>query len=398
MIDTLLVAAIAAVAAGLVTDLMVPLVTRAALLMEALDHPGDRKQQATPIPRLGGVAIACGVAFAAAGVGLARWPDLSAEISRKELIAFAMGGFMIFLVGVVDDVIGVSAIKKFAVQALAALLMVRVGWTFHVLSLPGDYVLDLGMLGPVVTVLWIVGVTNAVNLLDGLDGLAGGVVAIIAASLLGYALLLGNPGTVILMAAMTGACIGFLRHNWEPARIFMGDSGSLVLGFVLGAMTVHSSIKAPAAIALFVPLLALGVPVMDTLLVMCVRFLSRPHSAWTERALAMFHADRNHVHHLLQRRGRSRRRVVAWLYGTVLVFCALALVVAVTNNPGFALAVLIVEGAVLLMLRQPSIRERFGELARRRRQELRREIGGEDAGETEVTPFLDRVRRRSVTR
>ena len=132
------------------------------------------------------------------------------------------------------------------------------------------------MWGAVVSLLWIVGVTNAINLIDGLDGLAGGVVAIIADSLLAYALLQGNLRTVILMAATAGACIGFLRHNWAPARIFMGDSGSLTLGFLLAAISVHSSLKAPAAVAILVPILALGVPVIDTLLVMGVRFLDRP--------------------------------------------------------------------------------------------------------------------------
>jgi UDP-GlcNAc:undecaprenyl-phosphate GlcNAc-1-phosphate transferase len=404
MIETIAVAFAAAVAAGLVTDLTVPLVGRVALILRALDYPGPRKHQTVATPRLGGVAIGCGVAFAAAGVALARWPQISSQVSRSELIAFAMGGFIIFLVGVVDDVVGVSAVKKFAVQGLAAMLLVHVGWSFHVVSLPGGQQLDLGLMGPVVTVLWIVGVTNAVNLLDGLDGLAGGVVAIIAASLLGYALLIGNPGTVILMAAMTGACLGFLRHNWEPARIFMGDSGSLTLGFVLGAMTVHSSLKAPAAVAIVVPLLALGVPVMDTLLVMGVRFLSRPHGALVERVLAMFHADRNHVHHLLLHHGRSRGRVVAWIYGTVLTFCALALVVAVTNNPALGLVVLGIEGGVLVLLRQAGFRQRLVELARRRRRELRTEIGapdGDDTGETQVAvapgaqvvPFLDLPRR-----
>jgi UDP-GlcNAc:undecaprenyl-phosphate GlcNAc-1-phosphate transferase len=281
------------------------------------------------------------------------------------------------------------------------MLLVHVGWSFQVLSLPGDRTLDLGMLGPVVTVVWIVGVTNAINLIDGLDGLAGGVVAIIAASLLGYALLLGNPGTVILMAAMTGACLGFLRHNWAPARIFMGDSGSLTLGFVLAAVTVHSSLKAPAAIAIVVPLLALGVPVMDTLLVMGVRFLARPHSAFGERLLAMFHADRNHLHHLLLRQSKSRGRAVAWIYGTVLTFCFAALVVALTRNPLLGVVVLVIEGGVLVMLRQSDFRERLLVVARLRRQELKREIGsswpeGDDSG-SHVLPFSELPRRTEAS-
>jgi UDP-GlcNAc:undecaprenyl-phosphate/decaprenyl-phosphate GlcNAc-1-phosphate transferase len=397
MIETLVIALIAALAAGLVTDLTVPLIERVANLTQALDHPGERKHQARAIPRLGGVAIAGGVAFGAAGVALARWVELSSTVSRSEVIALIMGGIIIFLVGVVDDVVGVSTVKKFGAQILAAMLLVHVGWSFQALSLPGGESIDLGMLGPVLTVLWIVGVTNAVNLLDGLDGLASGVVAIIAASLLGYSLLLGNPGTVILMAAMTGACIGFLRHNWAPAKIFMGDSGSLTLGFLLAAMTVHSSLKAPAAIAILVPLLALGVPVMDTLLVMGVRFVSRPHGPVGDRLLAMFRADRNHVHHLLLSHSKSRGRVVGWIYGTVLVFCGLALVVALTRNPLLGVVVLGIEGGVLVLLRQTDFRRRLTDLARRRRRELKTEMGweGDDtgAGQPQVVPFPELPRR-----
>ena len=401
MIETLLVALVTAAAAGLVTDLTVPVIARAATLVRALDYPDSRKHQENATPRLGGVAIAGGVAFGAAGVSLALWGKLSTTVGRSEVLALGMGAIIVFLVGVLDDVIGVSAVKKFAIQVLAAVLLVYVGWSFHTVSLPGDYHLDLGVMGPVVTVLWIVGVTNAVNLLDGLDGLAGGVVAIIGASLLVYAMMLGNTGTVVLMAAITGACLGFLRHNWAPARIFMGDSGSLTLGFVLGAMTVHSSLKAPAAIAIVVPLLALGLPVMDTLLVMGVRFLARPHGRVVERLLGMFHADRNHVHHLLLHHGKSRGRVVGWIYATVLTFCLLALLVALTRNPVLGLGVLAVEGAALLLLRQPSFRARLGELARRRRQELKSEIDAweeveEDEGSRVIT-FLDGSQRADAS-
>ncbi len=371
----LMLAAAAAIAAGVVSNLAVPLVARMAMAVRALDYPGGRKLQEAATPRLGGIAIAAGVAFAAAGVALAKWVQLSAAIHRSELIALAMAAALVFFVGFVDDLIGVSAWHKFAVEVLAALLLVHVGWQFHALSLPGSGAIALGPFGPLLTVLWIVGVTNAVNLLDGLDGLAAGVVAIIAASLLAYALLLGNLGTVILMAAITGACLGFLRHNWAPAKIFMGDSGSLTLGFLLAAMSVHSALKAPAAIAILVPLLALGVPVIDTLLVMVVRFLSRSHGALGERLLGMFRADRNHIHHLLLRRRGTGRRVVTWIYGTVLTFCVLAVLVAVTRNPTLGVAVLAIEGVVMLSLRQSGLRARLAETSTEQRHALRSDLG-----------------------
>jgi UDP-GlcNAc:undecaprenyl-phosphate GlcNAc-1-phosphate transferase len=295
-------------------------------------------------------------------------------------MALAIGTGIVFLVGVLDDLVGVSAAKKFVFQLLAAWLLVRVGWSFEVLRLPGLGEIHLGLFGGVVSLLWIVGVTNAINLIDGLDGLAGGVATIISVSFLAYAILQGNPGTVILMAALAGACIGFLRHNWEPARIFMGDSGSLTLGFLLATTTVHSSLKAPAAVAILVPILALGVPVMDTLLVMVVRFLDRPKGPFTTRFLRMFRADRNHLHHLLEHLGGNRSRIVAVIYTLVLSFCALALLVAVTGQTTLGVALVGLEFLVVLTMRRRGMAMEARRLARLQRDEIKAEVLGLQAG------------------
>ena len=154
-------------------------------------------------------------------------------------------------------------------------------------SCPGRDGLGLGILAGVATVVWIVGATNAINLIDGLDGLAGGVVAIISPSLVVCALLQGHRFTVVLLAGMAGACLGFLRHNWEPARIFLGDAGSLTVGFLLAIAAVQASIKASTAVAILVPILALGLPVMDTLLVMIARFLGLPGAPLRARLLRL---------------------------------------------------------------------------------------------------------------
>ena len=330
--------------------------------------------QEAPVPRLGGIAIAAGLGLAAGGAALARWPLVHAEMGRAEVLTLVIATLMVFLLGVIDDLQGVSAGKKFLVQVGAAALLVQVGWSFDVLGLPGGATLELGFLGPVLSVVWIVGVTNAINLLDGMDGLAGGVVAIVALSLLVYALLLGSSATVVLMAATAGACLGFLRHNWAPAKIFMGDSGSLTLGFLLGATTVHSALKGPAAVAILVPLLALGLPVIDTLLVMLVRFLARPKGPGISRFLAMFHADRSHIHHLLLRHGGNRQRVVVWLYAAALGFCALAMAVAVTQNPVLGMALLPVELAVIVALRSLGLRREARRISQRERAELRQDL------------------------
>ena len=378
MSSTLSLAALTALVAALVTNVLVPFVTRIARAIRAIDQPEERKHHREPVPRLGGVAIAAGLAAAGGGAVLVHWVPLSAEISRTSAFAFLLATGMIFLLGVIDDVVGVSTWKKFLVQVAAAGLLVEMGWNVEAVTVPGFGSLELGLLGPVVAVLWIVGVTNAVNLLDGLDGLAGGVVAIIASSLLIYAVILGNQGTIFLMAAVVGACLGFLRHNWEPAKIFMGDSGSLTLGFLLGAVSLHSSIKAPAAVAILVPLLVLGLPVIDTLLVMGMRFLARPKGPAVSRFLRMFHADRNHLHHLMLHLGTSRRSVVLGIFTTVVAFCALALVVALTQNPLLGLVLLPVELLVIAGMRRSGLRADAQRISREHRRELRQGLPLDD--------------------
>jgi UDP-GlcNAc:undecaprenyl-phosphate GlcNAc-1-phosphate transferase len=363
----------AAFVAALATNVMVPPVARLAVLLRALDHPGERKIQKDAVPRLGGVAIALGVAAGAGLAALLLWGRLGA-VGRGELLALLFGLIVVFLVGVVDDLVGVSAAKKLLCQLVAAWPLVHTGWAFEVLRLPLVGEVRLGLLGGLVSLLWIVGVTNAINLIDGLDGLAGGVVTIISVSFLGYSMLQGNAGTVILMAAVAGSCVGFLRHNWEPARVFMGDSGSLTLGFLLATTSVHSSLKAPAAVAILVPILALGVPVMDTLLVMAVRFLDRPKGPVTGRFLRMFHADRQHLHHLLSHFGGARSRIVAVIYAVVLSFCALALFVAVTGETTLGVALVALEFTVILTMRRMGLAMEARRLARLQREEIKTEV------------------------
>lgn len=370
-----ILAALTLFVAALITNMLVPLVARVAVALRAVDYPGERRVQERPVPRLGGVALVAGLGLSAGGLLLTRWSSLHHDFGRVGIITLAVAAIMVFLLGVIDDVVGVSAGKKFLIQILAAGLVVQVGWSFERLSLPGG-VVELGWFGPLLSIVWIVGVTNAINLIDGMDGLASGVVGIIALSLLTYAVLLGETGTVILMAATAGSCLGFLRHNWAPARIFMGDSGSLTLGFLLAVASVHSAIKAPAAVAILVPLLALGLPVIDTLLVMLVRFLARPKGPVATRFLAMFHADRSHIHHLLLRFGTSRQRVVVWIYAAVLAFCVFAILVATTQNPLLGAVLLPLELAVIVAMRSFGLRREAQRISARERSELKSDLGG----------------------
>lgn len=367
----------AALVAALLTNLMVPPVTRLAFALRALDHPDVRKLQTSAVPRLGGVAILVGLALGAGMAGVSRWGEWD-SLQRSEMLVLALGTGLVFLVGLIDDLVGVSVAKKFLCQILAGWLLVQMGWAFEVLRLPFLGEIHLGWLGPVVSLVWIVGVTNAINLIDGLDGLASGIVAIIATSLLAYSIVQGNPGTVLLMAATAGSCLGFLGHNWAPAKIFMGDSGSLTLGFLLAASTVHSSLKAPAAVAILVPLLALGLPVIDTLLVMTVRFLDRPHSPLAERFLRMFHADRQHLHHLLDHFGAERTGIVKILYLVALSFCGMALLVAFTGQTTLGAALIVLEFSVVFAMRRMGMTMAVRRLAEAQRHELAAEVLGLD--------------------
>ncbi|MGH7336348.1 MAG: MraY family glycosyltransferase, partial [Myxococcota bacterium] len=324
--------AVAALVAGAVTSVSVPLLVRFASLAASVTRREVRRdlrqEVEREIPRLGGVAVALGVGTACALSFVMRWDRWVDVVPRDELLALALGTALVFLLGLADDLVGVTPGQKLLVQLLAAWLVVAVGWSFASLRLPVVGLVELGPWGPLLSLLWIVGVTNAMNLIDGLDGLAGGIAAIVAASLLAYSLVQGNQGTSILFAGVFGASVGFLRHNWEPARIFLGDSGSLTLGFLFGAMTAHSSIKAPAAVAILVPILALGLPVIDTLLVMTLRFVEGSGRPLAGRVARVMRADRNHLHHLLEHAVRRRSRLVVALYAVVGLFCAGALAVA----------------------------------------------------------------------
>lgn len=385
MPDAILAGVLAALIAGVVTSLLVPFVARVALALRAVDYPGGRRFHGAAVPRLGGLAIGAGLACGAGAVALMKWNAWGVRIPKSDLAAVLIGCAIVFLLGVVDDLVGVSVPAKFLAEIVAAALIVGIGWDFSNLGLPGGAGLRLGSVGPVLTVVWIVGVTNAINLLDGLDGLASGVVAIIAASMLVYSALQGDAFMVVLMAGVIGACLGFLRHNWVPAQIFMGDSGALMLGFLLAVVSVHSSLKSSAAVAILVPILALGVPVMDTLLVMLVRFLEKPKGHSAERVLRMFKADRNHLHHLMESHGASRRMVVRVIYLLVLATCMMAMTVGLTKNYGLGIALVLVEVAAVLLVRSLGFSRLARALSTDAREEMREQISPEPDDEIDLS-------------
>ena len=301
----------AAVAAWLLT----PAAGWVAARLGAVDAPGPRRVHRRPIARMGGLAIAAAIALTVSPAVLpvvGGWPSWL----RFDFLAAACA--LIVVTGIVDDVCSISARLKFLPQVAAAVLAWMAGLQIQTLSLPYLEGIDLGWLEPVLTVLWIVGVTNAVNLIDGLDGLAAGLSAIAALGLAVLFLQQNHPALALVAFAVAGACLGFLRHNFHPAKIFMGDTGSLLLGFLLATMAIAGAQKRSAATVLALPILMLAVPIVDTLACFARRMVN---------GKSPFSGDLGHVHHLLLSLGWSQRTVALALYlvSAVLAFGAVQL-------------------------------------------------------------------------
>src|ERR687891_730601 len=309
--------AVAAVAAWL----LVPLAEKFAWRIGAIDRPDERSLHQVPTPKLGGLAIFVGVALAL--VLFLPW--------APQTQALLAGAVVITAVGVLDDVFDLPALAKLAGQVVAAAIPVFNGVNASVFTLPfvGGVDLrtvelfDVGLLGlgqvhlgHLLTILGIVAVINVINLIDGVDGLAAGVCVISAAALSAIALSLDKPGAGVLAALTAGGALGFLRHGFPPASSFMGDTGSNLLGYLLGAIAVQGALKTNAVIALFFPLVILAVPILDTTFVIAKRIKYRQ---------PVYRADRWHFHHRMTNIGFSQRRTLAYLYGWTLVMAGVAL-------------------------------------------------------------------------
>ena len=304
-------ALIAAVGA-LVTLVVTPIVRRFAIRRGLVDSPGGRKVHTRPIPRLGGVGLFAGVMAAVATQALGEkflgWGGtiIGGGTARAKILGVLLGLCIIFVVGLIDDLKGLSPGWKFTGQLVAATVVVASGLRIEYIGDPfGDGLIALGYLAIPITLLYIAGFTNVINLIDGLDGLAAGVTAIAAASLLVLAAQGNRLDAAAFAAAVIGACVAFLRYNFNPASIFMGDSGSLFLGFTLATISLMGVMKSTAAIALAVPLLIIGVPIFDTASAIVRRVLhNRP----------IQEADRGHIHHRLLGRGFDQRQTVVIIY------------------------------------------------------------------------------------
>jgi UDP-GlcNAc:undecaprenyl-phosphate GlcNAc-1-phosphate transferase len=321
---------------------LTPLVRRACERVGWLDVPGDgRRVHGRAVPRLGGVAVFASVAAALGALALVDNAVTRAlDAGRWWLFATLAPAALVFLFGVYDDLKGTGARAKFAALALAGALFYALGGRVEVLSAPWGGVVELPPWAAfAVTVVWMVGIANAFNLIDGLDGLAAGAALFASLVMLVVALLLGQTAVAVVACVLCGALVGFLRYNFNPASIFLGDSGALFIGFMLAALSVQGAQKASTAVAVAIPLLAFGVPVVDTAFTLVRRFLSgRP----------LFEGDREHIHHMLLARGWSQKRVACVLYGASALFglAALVFVSEAGRATGF---VLFVVGACVVL-------------------------------------------------
>ena len=326
--------AAALVVALLVSLLSTPVVKNLAIKVRAVDVPKDnRRMHDHPIPRMGGLAIFLGFLLSV----LVFMP------LNDQLRGMLLGAVIIVVLGIFDDIYSLKAMFKFVIQIVAALMAVLSGNVIQTISNPNvfsaDLYWDLGWLAIPATVIWIVAITNAVNLIDGLDGLACGVSTISSMTLLVISLVISDGPVAILMAALAGACIGFLPYNMNPAKIFMGDTGSTFLGFILAVVSIQGLFKLYTIISFAVPFLMLGLPIFDT----CFAFIRR-----IAHGQSPMHADRSHVHHRLIDMGLSQKQAVAVLY-LISAILGLSAVVLTTSGPVKAMLLLLalcVAGAI----------------------------------------------------
>ncbi len=339
--SSLIVAAVAILGVAYATSALVqPIVRRAAFRLGFLDYPDtERRMHAQAVPRLGGVGVFVALLITA--------PVSAAMDSSRHFLtllplvyATALAGALLFMVGLADDIRGVRPLGKLLVQSAAALIVYRYGFRIEHLVLPPNLIIDLEWLSLPVTVLWIVGLSNAFNLIDGADGLAGGVATIaLLATAISAAVLHDRP-IVWCSFALIGAMLGFLRFNWPPARIFLGDSGSLVVGFLLAILTVKGMTRADGAIFAIAPIFALSYPLLDTGISMLRRWL---------RGEPLSRADGRHIHHQLQALGLGPRQTLMVLYGFSMLVAALGLS-ATFAPPQFTIAVAVAGAAVLVLI------------------------------------------------
>lgn len=313
--------------------LLTPVIGRASTRLGLVDAPSGRKVHTHSVPRLGGVAVVLSAALALTLVS-ALSPGMIGTPNWLVMQPFVAAGSIIFLVGLIDDVRGLSAGLKLVFEFTAAGVVLWSGLLIERVTVLG-YTWPLGWLAYPITAAWLVALTNAFNLIDGVDGLAAGV-AVLAGSACGAILIVrGHAPEAMLLAALVGAAVGFLVYNFAPASIFLGDSGSLLIGFMLAATAITGWQKGATALATAVPLLIFWLPITDSALALVRRSVTRPADGRSIRSTLrqIAQPDREHIHHRMLALGWSVRRTVLILYMITAVLSLLALATADVNAP-----------------------------------------------------------------
>lgn len=316
--------------AAVVTIALTPLARKLAIKLDAIDYPSARRVNMLPIPRMGGVAIFGGIlaALAVAGFGVYAfgWVDPFIDYNGIEVNYWGvlLGTVLIFLVGAVDDVVDLNPKAKMLGQIVAACVVAGSGLLFSSIHNPfGEGYIEFGWVAYPLTVFYLVAFANVINLIDGLDGLAAGITGISAITILLFAVLTGRFDAALFSVILVGVCAGFLKSNFFPASIFMGDSGALLLGFSLGVISLFAVARSALFVSLLVPILAAGVPVLDTFFAIVRR--KREHRPIDE-------ADKGHIHHRLMRAGFSQRATVLIMWAWTALLAACGVIITWADN------------------------------------------------------------------
>lgn len=329
--------------------LFVPFARNFAFLFNAMDKPSERKVHLQPTPRCGGIAlvIAFYISFLLGILGLVF--IFKSHINYSNIFGIILGSLVIFFIGIFDDIISVPAFVKLLFQLFASLIPVFFELSIKFVSIPFVGILLLGGFSIPLTILWITTIVNAMNFIDGLDGLASGVSAIASFTLFLVAIKMRQPAAALMMIALCGVSVGFLRYNFYPASIFLGDSGSLFLGYILATASIIGVLKSTVIFLLLIPLIVLGIPIFDTVIVVIRRIKARQH---------IFHADKRHLHHRLLDLGLSHKQVVLLIYTMSIGLSVITLLF--TFLPLLQAIVLMVVLFLLLILFIPLMRHLFG--------------------------------------
>ena len=326
---------------ALLAILITPVIILLARRLNMLDFLNARKVHFKPIPRIGGTAI-----FTAATIMMIAMLFLDNSIGeairsvKNQVLALLAAGAFIFLTGLIDDLYGLRARYKLLAQIIAATGVCIAGVQIKSLNVANLFTIDFGWLSIPITVFWIISITNAVNLIDGLDGLAAGISAIACAIIAIFAFTIAQNLMVIFMLALLGSLSGFLLFNFNPARIFLGDCGSMYLGFILASTSVMCAIKSGTMVALALPAIALGLPIFDTIFSVLRRYIGR----W-----GIMSADRGHLHHKLLDMGLRHRHVVLIMYAITILAAGLGMFMMITSGGG-TVAIFICEIMLLLLI------------------------------------------------